>query len=120
LTKLTKQIVIDAKELIKEPQRWSKGGAVTREKSGDSSYCLGGALAYAATGDATTMYEPELRWLFWEFVRKSGLEVFFASYMEAPELYEPEFLVYLFNDSSVTEHTDVLGLLDKTLETYDE
>lgn len=111
--RLTRSIVLGAKQLIDEPKKWTKGQAsrwINGYSTGDGiSYCLGGALARAATGSSMNMYQDD-HYLS-DFAERANLP--------NPRSTPVSWLVEKWNDDAGRKYDDVISLLDEVLETFE-
>jgi hypothetical protein len=114
--KLTKQILIETRDLIASPDNWTTGSTEYLDDLGKPRYCLGGALAKVAFGDPDELYSYENVGFFEEFVGASGIPHLEDDNGEEYTAWEAT--VYSFNDTS--EHEDVLAALDKAIESVTE
>ena len=113
MSKLTRQIVIDARYLIEHEENWVTGTPVAYKDDGTCAYCLGGALAKVAFDNAHLMYAdtPETEELMLDFADRAKLPPSEDPY----DLIQP---IYEYND--VFGHESVLELMDKVIETFNE
>lgn len=97
------QILREARGLIDAPEKWGKGGYCVDSESGPR-YCFGGALSFAATGDAG----PRLMGLYFQhrLARLLGFE-------DRGDLID-------WNDSPDRTHQEVLDRLDAWIRRLEE
>ena len=103
-TERTKQIITNTKQLLSDPERWTKNTSA-RDVNGNM---------VAAKDDAARC------WCFFGAVRVStdnfGEAISVASIL-CDYLPDDHWSLPHFNDSRKTKHEDVIGVLDRALET---
>jgi hypothetical protein len=116
VSKLTKDNLLDARNLIQ--LGWTAGKPSDEDYNGEATcYCLGGAIAKVLFGSAQTMYDPNARHIFEQFVTLSGIPTTLLGGIDADgnwdySIGDPDWTasVYNFNDSTSKE--EVLAAID--------
>jgi hypothetical protein len=100
----TLALLTKTRDLLSDPEHWTKGVARSINDGGEECFCLAGALEHFSAP------APASAWVNW---RAANVEL-------AKDLPEPGIGalggVIDFNDHPETTHADILALLDRTIE----
>jgi len=129
--KLTRGVLLKARNLITIEGRWQQGGAGGYDDNGAKNYCLGGAIAKAVTDDPQEMYNDLFAPVLREFIRRAELPVRTWECQIDPDTgavlpegqefaVDPDTTIFEWNDEGGRTVEEVLALLDKVIDSFNE